>query len=1176
MATAITPILPTWLEGIPDLSASITLMRVSSNSTEKLASNADANAGNMSHLPSIQRLTDAGGLDKLLDGSSTGKTERLQLGVVDIERRHAHAGGDCLGRVMGYLWAMEDCKEILVLLHDSAADDNIWSDDDPLPKNAVAELMVQLAMHPKIGRVNVPELSRLVRSDSHGPRVLEALRRGECDLYRGERKEDLHSPGGRVVASVNVTTNANERDAICVRMTRGAIGKLTRNNMGWPLAASTVPPGYQIGNDTGDQGEGHSRRSETVCPDAKHVEGWTEFFKAIADGSSYRDAGAILAKHKIPCRGSIDAGKTYASYNSTQLTGVAINLSQFKYYTMLREYKYALERKVPVSVGGATTFEGHPISPGVDLKKHPYGVVKISIDLPKHGIILSEEEWNAWEKRLKTRASREAVSDEPRHALIGMSQWREGDHDYKICSSGGNPFAYYQVRRRAIDKSVDKRGLEKGWDTGEGELVHSALMSNADMAFGKAIEVGAIEILDRAAVLSLIRRNGSDDPVAIAFRQTRLIEIEHEIENSIDDVLGIRLLVESDPTDRRRQKLEIAESILASLTAEREGLVALVTDSDNASRGRSEVEGDVEVDIGSLASIAGLLQGAPGKMMPRDVNDTLRKITAGTLRIESSSESPNVGLIRATIHWPSTDGEILTFDICQAVTLARRAGSKGETGYAAAQLILAQGKTVDETVAMFGGPRTRRSVLLSAMKWLSANGVTNYGMRRSLLDCPVPRTKAVLWSLLTKAPLPESTDTQFAELLKQTYLTGDAMSGRQGTWARNVDLERKVLFAISAWGARGQDIAFGITADELARQIKCRPAEIFRLAGCQSDRKYSTILEHHAGDERVLLPRRCTKCNDWLLHVLRTPETMESDGLICFNCCALPSGIELPEEYLALWDGMRPAKHIFDAPGSYLRKKSDYQTEGQHSGQQRLMRSGEASRELGIPKGRLTKWSDLGDIACDRKGKGEARNFDPAALAAKAKAVTASCVPGMLTSDEIPYGYIALYAAAPEINVGYWNLRELALSTAWDKGPMRYRIRGAGRRATYVVSEADLASLDPSWLDSCSADRFLISAASVYAGLPQSVIRGAANRGDLKCAITGQTRRFLPAELDAWLAGPGRIYKMLSPREAAKSAGVHVDALRRAVEKGNLSGEQTLGGLTRFDPAVVLAWAASK
>ena len=137
MNLSIAPLLPTWLNTEPDLSVSVTLLRVSSSDLERLVSNADANAGKMAHLASMQRLDAIGGLDRLLEDSPAGKSLRIDLGVVAVERRHAHVAADNPTKEMGYLWSMEAEKSLLLFLADSAAEDNVWREDDLVGMNAV-------------------------------------------------------------------------------------------------------------------------------------------------------------------------------------------------------------------------------------------------------------------------------------------------------------------------------------------------------------------------------------------------------------------------------------------------------------------------------------------------------------------------------------------------------------------------------------------------------------------------------------------------------------------------------------------------------------------------------------------------------------------------------------------------------------------------------------------------------------------------------------------------------------------------------------------------------------------------------------------------------------------------------------------------------------------------------
>jgi hypothetical protein len=155
-------------------------------------------------------------------------------------------------------------------------------------------------------------------------------------------------------------------------------------------------------------------------------------------------------------------------------------------------------------------------------------------------------------------------------------------------------------------------------------------------------------------------------------------------------------------------------------------------------------------------------------------------------------------------------------------------------------------------------------------------------------------------------------------------------------------------------------------------------------------------------------------------------------------------------------------------------------------------------------------------------------------------------------------------------------LKDLALSTPWNEEPLPYQQTGGGRRSMYVVAKADLAKIDPAWLDSYSRERIFMAEAVRYTGLGASVLRHAIVRGQLKCAKTAGTARFRYSELDEWMSGRGRLHKMLIPKHAAEAAGVSAETLSAAVKKGELMPELTVGGHARFDPDKIRGWASKR
>ena len=243
---AIDDLLPRWILSAAVGSVSVTWIRVSARSAGKLILNTDDISAALAHRLGIQRLAAAGGAEVVLAPTSQGEALRRQLGIVRVERRHAHPAAHPADVLMGYMWPDEETRELLLLIHDSAAEPNVWPEGDLLGTNAVTELLVQLTMHPAVGELHMGEWNRWVRKIVGGARVVDAARYGGCIVYEGNTSTDLYSPEGQMSATLKSTITSGDRDGILKRTTRGQLARLTREEVAWPYALSLVPVGWTV------------------------------------------------------------------------------------------------------------------------------------------------------------------------------------------------------------------------------------------------------------------------------------------------------------------------------------------------------------------------------------------------------------------------------------------------------------------------------------------------------------------------------------------------------------------------------------------------------------------------------------------------------------------------------------------------------------------------------------------------------------------------------------------------------------------------------------------------------------------------------------------------------------------------------------------------------------------
>ncbi len=1150
---AVSPILPVWLGSHE---TQVTLLRVSSTSQADAMANADAAAAKLAHRPGVRMLTAAGGAERVLANTPDAARLRRTCGITRIERQHAHPAATGQHKHMGWLWPDEESRELLVMLTDSAAANNVAIAGDPLRSNAVAELLVQLISHPRISGVHFSDWTRIVRDTRHGTRVVDAARTMGCALFEGDTQLDITSSTGGFMSMFRSQISDSELTTLRTRTMRGVLGRLSRSEATWPYAADIVPPGYVVALSR-EHHDTKAHRIATIKPDTRFTAGWQEFYTAIAAGATYLKAGRILAKHKIPCRGVVLGGKTYDRLSDRQLGAAARANASRRNYDTLRTRRYVAVKSIPFPLAAGERFEGHL----VDRMRGQYGAVHISVDLPDHGIVLTEAQWQAWERRLSSRQLREPAAAVPRHPLASVARWEEAGWQYNLTSAGTDPWCYYTLRRRPLTRAVDAVANARGWLAGEGELVLSVRCADADRAFGRAIEAAAASALGKAAVLKPLARQLPDVAETQRRQQRRLRELEVALTETQDDVAAARDALAMTSTARRRERLAETEAELQAIESE---LARLRQAAIEIPPVITCVEQQAQVQVQTLAGLAGILQGGAGRGLPRVVNDTIRHVTNGTMRLSTKPGNARVVRLTATVSWPAADGHVMALEVCGDIGNAHRTGQLVTgLGQAVADLVLGSGKSLDEARELVRTHRSSSAADLTrvAARWLAQHHPISRRMSWALLDCPIQEAKAVSWSIITCDDPPAGVEPGFVELIRATYFGGrHSQHGGFGSWSGRVRSQRLLLSVFTAALGSGQDLSEGMDN-----------ATLLRLAGFPDtgNVKYVArplaLFDTHPDNVRALVPRRCPVCGQWLLHVLRTPEV---NGLICRSCCAMPGGPCLPAGYLALWDAIsRPGSR--GVCGTRLADSEEYRPNAPVPGQaSRRLPIGEAAAYLGSTTNRLRAMTNRGQVHAHRSGTGKFRVYDRAELNRLKQQLVAPAerFPGC----GMPPGYMSLRDAAARLNVRVAALRKLALSTAPGVPPLPYR-RATIRvgSASIVIAQADVEALEVDWVDANSVDRIPIGLAARRAGVGQFVLRVAADRNELPYRDVGGKRRFRPQDVDVWVAGPGRTRTMLTPARAAARAGISQPELRAAIRDGRLQPQRTPGGHIRVSSADV-------
>lgn len=1146
-ANGASPLIVDMLSELPKNTES-TQLRVSANNRETLAANAQRAEKKMDRRPSVKALADIGGIDAMTASTPEGVALRKEKGILEVRRRDVHPSADKPTLVIAWLWPVKDpvtgCVDLLLAIADTAAESTLRVDHDPLPRNAASELMVAVLMHPNIVAMHMADWDRWVRSIAHGTRVWDAARRGGCRLWEGDHEVDLYSVGGAYETQNKSIGTAATRDTIRRQTTTGVLSRFDMHEVSWPYQTANAPLGYTVAGRRTNAVHGACRKFAVLVKDEKNAAGWLAFFRAWLSGETLRAASEKLVEHHVECRGVKQAGLTYDRCSKDTVYRAAQTHTSARHYALLRDKRYRAKVGVPVASKPGERWEGYEVD-HLDLA-FEYGCIDVDVALPAHDIALTDEEFDEWKRLLSVRTSRERTTDQPVKALTGAATWRDGVHDYKLTAQGGNSkWTYYQVRRRPLEQSylLDEASgtkTERGWQTLEGDLVLSARAADVEAALGRGIVAGAISILKNEATLEVATREKRDEAEDESRRAARLEELGvlvSRAQEDADDAADVIIL--RGESENRRDRAEDARTTHEALVAERDRLL-------QASRSRegvrsADVEGTAEVDVASLASVAGLLLSADGESMPRILNDAVRTITNKTLRVIADPSQTGIAYVIATIHWPSLSGETLTFNVREIITLASANGTKGtkDIGGVAVRLIMCEGRTVDEAVAAIGGTTSRARVIAKAQAHLQTLGMggTHNWRRRAILDCPLEETKSIVWSLLTGEPIRTGAEPAFVELLRKTYLTRAGGPPWKGVWAREARLARIALGIFAAKLGRGEDLAEGILVDELARQMGCSTREAMLLAGGPSAGiRYRHVLENHEGDGRVLRPRQCSECSGWLLHVIRVPETTFCGGLVCATCHGLADGTPVPSGYLGLWDG--PGGHqgrIDQGEGSRMGSFSDYKAPHDPiPGRARLIKIGEAARLTGLHPATLRRWVQVGWITSHRAGGQSARYFDREDLirVAQERAVgrnaprsknEARAWPELLDDPAIPDGYLTLEQAAALLSVGIHDMRDKCLETPWDEGPLPYRRIPRRGTPAVVVAQGDVENLDQVWVASHQRDLLLIGAAARLAGVGAGALRRATDRKELAVLVTGgETRRYRNDDVVAWASGHKR------------------------------------------------------
>ncbi len=1120
--SAVPPLLPALLAGtLPDGPCDAIELRVSAQNPKELKANVNAASTKLRSHPAIAHLQTLDVEALLLDKSAAGERLRRSVGLIEIRRANAHRYALNPGQLMGWALPLREHAAVILMLFDSAADPTVDNPDEPLPGNAVSSVLAEVCLMDEIHRLYVAEWDRWVRSPHFGAAVRAAAQLGGVDIYEGTERIDITTTEGTMVAGMKDGTASGERNGIRKRTTRGVLTKIlgVSGRIEWPYAEVLLFPAYELAykRQRGDDGKTHRTRYLQSAT-GQHADGWQAWAHAVAEGGTFLAAGKHLAAHKVPVRGTRHVNpdgtaKTYDQLTEQQLERASRTLAE--HVRLLRAREYMVDKGVPFAIRRDQDFEGFAVDHD-DRRPGRFGSIQRVVDLPEHCIDLTDDQWDAWERRIHDRTPRDTRTDGPRAPFADVrQQWfvtaagerREaGDpdwtHNLRIVANGDT----YEVFRRAREEAHNDRGELRGWNSREGEQLFSVRRRDLDTGYARAgiaqaaAHIGAFEPV-------VIDPRPLPDPAEQERRRTeRLAELEHLIvvaTDAVDDagVVHERATERGRGIEQATASLVAARTDLKVLTEEQEALVLSPAPTETAVPART-----VQVDTSTPARLFGILDGAAGHRMPRAVSDLLHRLSRARVDVRPDPLLPRMLRITDVLDWPAEDGTVVPLRICFPVENRKRdldeAARENARRETAAALILRDGYTVDAVAEQLDW--TRAETVTRVRAWLKDHhpvNVPSRGGRSAIVDCPSAETKRAVWDALTGA-VPAEGDQRFAELVVPRYL---AQVRHANSWVRrDVTLERRILDVITTLLGQGIDVDAGLHAADLAGRAGCTTQQVMFLCDGPGDR-YRGILERVPGPGRRVRPRRCAAGHP-LLHVLPTLETEAWSGLLCQTCRATPDGTDLPPGYFELWNGPDGQHHdLGKTPGTVLTEAPPPVAPGARP--RPMLTIGEAAAYLQVSTSALRQWSDDGLVACEQRPRRyDQRVLDSAdvwALAARWQATY-----GQRTTDD---GRLSLAQATERLGVPEHYLRAFLLETG-----RLAAARGGVRGNTLLFQVTDVDAVPQEWRDRHAADLIGIGAAAEAVGMTVPQLRAAAIAGRIPSLVTdGGTRRFRLTDLAA-------------------------------------------------------------
>jgi hypothetical protein len=529
---------------------------------------------------------------------------------------------------------------------------------------------------------------------------------------------------------------------------------------------------------------------------------------------------------------------------------------------------------------------------------------KLAIELDFHHEELPEGRWVAPEvieaagRRLKVLGQGKTFSVKTGDIkpLAGLAEWFEEENQWTISSAYG---LHYILASRPAADAINSSGQRAGWTPKETKNP-KAVFRPSDAH--KAIAQSVIQALENgttatrngnAFLLGEDESNPDNITASIETVKGRIRRKAAAIEIALDKELTAQATQYMQEQEENHKELRNLELALSQCHSQTESLRPIKAS---------------QVSVAELIETMTALHETEMHAGP-DLRSALQKITHRlTARLV---ENGTHVLLSIWVRVTTDDGSVV-FGPIEAKVRDRRRKHSTDRHKNFAHTIMVEGMRPNEAAVVYGySPR----VVKVRVNRMLTPVVPSKWLRTSIVDCPIPETKRVVWAMLEahnagkKFTTPEGIDAAFAKHIVKTYSDPD-MSWTPN-WAADTHApqRRVVEFVKEAGeeGARWLDV-LKITAEAFDPQM----VDYFRREMLTGKRqKYTPVVEkgpkfHSTNPERRVLLRRCPFCHTrTLTHVLHVPEV--PGGKLCITCKRTPDlpGVVFPEAYMKHWSGPR-------------------------------------------------------------------------------------------------------------------------------------------------------------------------------------------------------------------------------------------------------------------------------